>query len=150
MTTAPAQNSRVRQTLNRIAVVGVVLFGMLGFAAAPAMAATAGPAPQEIVIAQALGAPATLVKTSATNSLFSPPRLVWKWDQVDIYLNRAQTQKLNSGGVMALTGAVAIPYLWSIALGYGTDWAQGQWPSGWCVVLHDSWMHRSSTGIYAC
>jgi len=136
VSTAPARSSKGRQALNRMAVVGVVLLSMLGFAAAPAMAATT--------------APTALVKTSVNDSFFSPPRMVWKWDEVAVYLNRSQSQAFNSGGMAALTGVPNIKYLPSIPVAIGTDKLQDKWQPNWCYELHVSWMHPSWTWIYSC
>jgi hypothetical protein len=133
---APARNSKVRQALNRMTAIGVVLLGMLGFAATPAIAATTGPT--------------AFVKTSANDSFLSPPRMAWKWDEVAVYLNRSQSQAFNSGGMAALTGVPNMGYLASIPVAIGTDKLQGKWQPNWCYVLHVSWMHPSWTWVYTC
>lgn len=136
MSTAPDRNSKARQNFNRLAIIGVVLLGLLGITAAPAMAASS----------MSTG----YVKTSANSSLFSPPRIDWKWDEAVVYLNRSQSQAFNSGGMAALTGVPNMKYLASIPVAIGTDKLQGKWQPNWCYVLHVSWMHPSWTWVYGC
>lgn len=127
------ENNPVRRRFVRLTATVALVLSVFGLTAAPAMASTVHPQ--------------TVTKTE---SFFSPPRMVWKWDEVVIQLNNPQSQQFASTGVGAITGLKTLSYVKGLLADRASDLALSSLPKGYCVELHVSWMHPSYDWLYRC
>ena len=78
------------------------------------------------------------------------PSFHWWWGGVDIYFTRAETAWVVGVGLTAISALLPVRYIVAIGLGQLQPEFQNAWRQNKCVVLHDSWVRPSYTGLYNC
>lgn len=78
------------------------------------------------------------------------PSFHWWWGGVDIYFTRGETAWVVGAGLTALVALIPASYIWAVGLGVLQQAFQNAWWQNKCVVLHESWVRPSYTGLYSC
>lgn len=137
MPTAPVRNSRVRQAFNRMAVIGVVLLGMLGFAADPAMAATSAPTSMNV--------------HTAALPLQSVRTVSYGWAGKVYYFDRDETKNISAGAGFLVGWKIGGPVLGTM-VAMANQQAQNAVDHGQCLRVR-TWGIFSVTpswSYYSC